>query len=182
MILATTHVGAFLAGQLIPWHYSDFASTCRTGADAAREIRKKLDHVLGLLHPVLREAERVSDRSTELFKRLTPAYLYCAPLSPVDTTPLRAEKLELELDAFFAAVAGRTNWGVTGFIASLNEAGAITDPDSLGRKNLEILKEGFAADIRACQHLIGELGSISNWPGFARHRVRQLLDRRRYEL
>ncbi len=172
-LVVGTSVGTLILGRIVPWHYSDFAATCRRGADASRRMRRCLDDALGAIHPVVRAAERLTDSTVALYLRLDRAHRVCGTLEALDDLfELRDNRLETELEACRAAIVGRVRWGLFDIIPALNQPGALDDPESAGRRSLEILITAMRdADIRACQRLIERLTAMSSWPGFARHRL-----------
>jgi hypothetical protein len=60
LILISSNVVAFIIGMAGPWHYSDFASTTRAGADTARRLRRKINEIRSLLFHILKAAEKTS--------------------------------------------------------------------------------------------------------------------------
>jgi len=174
--LVGTHALAFLAGLATPilmWHYRDFAETTRAGADNARRLRRKVDEILGLIHPILTAAKNTSDSSVELYRSLirADAVIEGMALSDEDLFALRDDTLHEELEAFFVAIAARIRGGHMNLVPLLNR-GDLAQPESQGRKDLANLIYAIAElDIPACKRFGERLGSLSTWSGMARNRL-----------
>jgi len=176
-ILAVTHAIAFIAGYALPWHYADFAGTCRVGADTARRIRRGLEDLLGAIHLAARAAQEVTDSSVKLYQRLSAADRASESFQElgIDRLLLRDDALEQEIDAVFVAIHARVRWGHTSVVPALNKPGALEDPESEGRKMLATLIAALGdADVPACKRMIQKLKPLSNWTGFASHRLKNL--------
>jgi hypothetical protein len=155
------------------WHYSDFAQTTRAGADTARRLRRKVDDILGLLHPILTAAKKTSDSSVALYQRLIRADVVIEgmTLADEDLFAIRDNELHDELEAFFAAVAGRVRGGHMNLIPTLDR-GDLAVPESPGRKDLAKLVYAIGElDIPACKRISQRLESLSSWSGMARNRL-----------
>jgi hypothetical protein len=155
------------------WHYSDFAETTRAGADTARRLRRKVVDILGVLHPVLTAAQKTSDSSVALYQQLIRADVVIEgmALAKEDLFGLRDDKLHDELEAFFAAVAGRVRGGHMDLIPMLNR-GDLAEPESAGRNDLAKLIYAIGElDIPACKRISQRLESLSSWSGMARNRL-----------
>ena len=182
LILAATHSIAFVAGQVVPWHYGDFASTTREGADTARRLRRKVSEIRVWLYHILRAAEKTTEETVHLYRTFISAdrALEALEFNAEDLFNLRDERLHDEIEAFYAAVHGRVVGGHMDTIPALNKGGDLSNPESAGTKTLSDLKYAVGhLDIPACDRLLKRLDAISSWYGFARHRVLRSTERNR---
>lgn len=174
LLLIGSNIAAFIIGMAGPWHYTDFASTTRSGADTAHRLHRKIKEIRLMLYHVLKSAKGTTESTTDLYKAFIGSHraLESLELDAEDSFTLRDEKLHDEIEAFFASVRGRVFGGHMDIIPALNRGGSLTDPDSMAAKELANLKYALEElDIPACDRLLKTLATISSWPGFARHRL-----------
>jgi len=166
--LIVTHAIAAAAGKIVPWHYEDFASSCRTGADAARKIRQRLTRLSEHLGHLSDEVHALPSGTAGVYRHLLSVQSLSDDLRSCsqELFALRDDDLETAITNFYDTLKNRTLWVLHDVLPVANRPDGLSDPKALEMMAMldQALKE---TDIPMCTALIVRVARRSTWFGFA---------------